>query len=218
MSLQSIINSAQSIEISRPALVASSLSRSGRLITGARNWVKPWNFKVVPKPLWPIAQARPVIEDLMNNDRHTEQTISLGQTSGGTWTVQYLGSAPVTNNVVNTITMVSAVGTSFVIGNLTGLTNGQTIFKAGDIIQPVGHRYPYVVRSDVVFQTGDTTKTFLVNRGYLPQTNYTVAGQGIAVGTGVTWRVKLTKLPSYRYVSGQLVEFTDDFEIIESIL
>lgn len=217
MSIQSIINSAQTIEVSRPALVASTMSRSGRLFTGTRNWTKPWRFTVSPKPIWRIADARGVIEDIMTFDKHTEQTVNLGQ-GGAAWTIQYQGSVARTGNQLNNITFSSITGTTAVIGNLTGLTNGQVIFKKGDIVQPVGHRYPYVVTQDVVFNTGNTTKTFTLHRGYIPQTNYTMVGAGVLVGTGVSWRVKVSSLPSYRYVSGQLVEFTGEFELVESVI
>ena len=217
MSIQMIINSAQAIEVSRPALVATTMSRSGRLFTGTRNWTKPWRFTVEPKPIWRIGDVRSIIEDIMTQDKHTEQAINLGQ-GGASWTIQYLGDAPKTGNQLNNITFSSITGTSAVIGNLTGLSNGQYIFRKGDIIQPVGHRYPYVVTQDVVFNTGDTTKTFSVHRGYIPQTAYSVAGAGVLVGPGVTWRVKVSNLPTYRYVPGQFVEFTGQFELVESIL
>lgn len=217
MSIQAIINSAQTIEVSRPALVASTMSRSGRLFTGTRNWTKPWRFTVNPKPIWRISDVRSVIEDIMTNDKHTEQTVSLGQ-GGAAWSVQYLGQAARTGNQLNTITISSITGTTVVIGNLTGLTNAQYIFRKGDIIQPVGHRYPYVVTQDVQFSTGDTSKTFTVHRGYIPQTAYSVVGASILVGAGVSWRIKVSSLPSYRYVSGQLVEFTGEFELVESVI
>lgn len=217
MSIQTVINSAQSIEVSRPALVATTMSRSGRLFTGTRNWTKPWRFTIEPKPIWRVSDVRSVIEDIMTQDKHTEQSINLGQ-GGASWTIQYLGNAPKTGNQLNTITFSSITGTTAVIGNLTGLTNGTYIFRKGDIIQPVGHRYPYVVTQDVVFTTGDTTKTFTVHRGYIPQTSYTLAGAGVLVGPGVSWRVKVSNLPTYKYVPGQLVEFTGAFELVESIL
>lgn len=217
MSIQTVINSAQTIEVSRPSLVATTMSRSGRLFTGTRNWAKPWRFTVEPKPIWRVADVRSVIEDIMTYDKHTEQSISLGSGGAG-WCVQYLGAAPKTGNQLNNITFSSITGTTAVIGNLTGLTNGTYIFRKGDIIQPVGHRYPYVVTQDVQFTTGDTTKTFTVHRGYIPQTSYTLAGSGVLVGAGVSWRVKVSNLPSYKYVPGQLVEFTGAFELVESIL
>ena len=58
MSIQSVIDTAQAIEVSRPAVVATSMSRSGRMFTGTRNWAKPWRFTVTPKPYWTAATAQ----------------------------------------------------------------------------------------------------------------------------------------------------------------
>lgn len=216
MSIQTIINTAQSIEASRAALVANSISRSGRLFTGARNWVKPWKFTVNPKPIWAITEGRAIIEAIMNYDKHTEQTIKLGQGSAA-WITAYQGAVTATAGVLNGITCASATGTSLVI-NYTGLTTGQSIVKAGDIIQPTGHRYPYVVTADVNATGATGTATITLNRGYLPQTGYTLAGATLTVGVDCSWRVKVSKLPTYRYLPGQLVEFTEGFELIESVI
>jgi hypothetical protein len=216
MSLQTVINSAQSIEINRQALVTTSLSRSGRMFTAARNWVKPWQFVVVPKPVMRITEARSVLEALMTADRYTEQTIQIGQ-GGSSWVTSYQGGVGTTGGVLNGITCTSTSGTSLVIA-YTGLSNGTVIFKAGDVIQPTDHRYPYVVTADVTATGATGSATAVLNRGFLPQTDYTIAGKTIQVGTACSWRVKVSKLPTYRYISGQLVEFTSDIEFIESVI
>lgn len=215
MSIQSIINSAQTIEVSRPALVASSMSRSGRLFTGARNWTKPWRFTVSPKPVWRIADARGVIEAIMTYDKHTEQQVSLGLTAG--WITAYQGSMTISSGALVGVTCASATGNNIVI-NYTGSFNGQVILQPGDIIQPAGHRYPYVVTSAVVATGAAGTATINLHRGYIPQTAYSVTGVNLLVGSACLWRVKVSSLPTYRYLPGQLVEFTDNFELIESII
>lgn len=216
MSIQTIINTAQSIEASRQALVATSMSRSGRLFTGARNWAKPWRFTVTPRPIWSISEGRAIIEAVMNYDKHSEQTVKLGQGSAS-WVTAYQGSVGTTAGVLNGITVASATGTSMII-NYSGLSNGQNIVRAGDIIQPVGHRYPYVVQTDVNATGATGTATITLNRGYLPQTGYTLAGVALTVGVDCSWIVKVSKLPTYRYLPGQLVEFTEEFELIESVI
>lgn len=224
MSLQTIINSAQSIEVQRQSLTTTSISRSGRLLTAARNWVKPWQFIVVPKPVMRIAEARPVIESLMNYDRHTDQIIQLGATSGSTWLVEYQGDLS-DSDVSTGLTVNSAsTGTNLRLdlnSTIQALPQGTVIFEPGDIIQPLGHRYPYVVQNQV---TRGTT-TFInvtLNRGLLPTSGLAFPsgfnGATILVGTDCSWTVKVSKLPTYRFISAQLVEFTGDFEIIESVI
>lgn len=216
MTMQSIINSAQSIEVSRPALVATSMSRSGRLFTGTRNWAKPWRFIISPKPVWTISTARSVIESVMTADKHTEQTVYLGQ-GGASWTTAYQGAVGTTGGALNGISCTSATGTTLTIA-YTGLSNGTVIFRVGDIIQPNGHRYPYVVTSEVTATGATGSATVNLNRGYLPQTGYTLSGSSLLVGTACSWRVKTSTLPTYKFIPGQLVEFTGEFELIESIL
>lgn len=216
MTMQSIINYAQSIEVSRPALVATSMSRSGRLFTGTRNWAKPWRFIINTKPLWRIAEARPVIEAVMTADKHTEQTVYMGQ-GGASWTTAYQGAVGTTSGALNGITCSSATGTTLTIA-YTGLSNGTVILKVGDIIQPSGHRYPYVVTSQVTATGASGSATVNLHRGYLPQTSYTLSGATLLVGTACSWRVKTSTLPTYKFISGQFVEFTGEFELIESIL
>lgn len=217
MSIQSVIDTAQAIEVSRPAVVATSMSRSGRMFTGTRNWAKPWRFIVTPKPYWTAATSRSIVEAIMTADKNTEQTIALGQTTGATWMVDYQGQLGVNSGHLIGVTVDSASGTTITV-SYTGQTSGRVIVAAGDIIQPAGHRYPYVVKQTVSTTATSGTADILVNRGYLPQTGYTLAGQDLNVGTACNWRVKVSKLPAYRYVPGKLIEFTSDFELIESII
>lgn len=216
MSIQQVINSAQSIEVSRPALVATTTSRSGRLFTGARNWAKPWRFVITPRPVWPISIARGVVESIMTADKHTEQTIYLGQ-NAQSWISAYQGQVGQTSGLLNGVTVNSATGTTMSI-NYSGVSNGTVILRAGDIIQPVDHRYPYVVTADVIATGASGTTSVGLHRGFLPQDSYNVNGKLLKVGTACSWRIKASKLPTYKYLPGQLVEFTDDFELIESIL
>jgi hypothetical protein len=227
MSLQTIINSAQSIEFNRSAVVAQSVSRSGRLLTQARNWSKPWQFIVTPPAYLKWSTNRGVIEAILTADRHTEQTVSLATS----WLVPYRGDVTRTGGVLDYVTATAVSGTTLTIDvSSASIADNAYIFRAGDVIQFAGigsdsltYRYPYVVTADVQKLTGNTTKTVTLNRGYLAQTNYnplsaTNNQNKIKVGTACDWRVKLTKLPNVRYLPGELVEFTDTFEMIESVV
>lgn len=227
MSLQTIINSAQSIEFNRSAVVAQSVSRSGRLLTQARNWTKPWQFTVTPPAYLNWSTNRAVIEAILTADRHTEQTVSLSTS----WLVPYRGTHTTTTGVVDHITATAVSGTTLTIDvSSASIPDNTYIFKTGDVIQFAGtgsdsltYRYPYVVTADVQKLTGNTTKTVTLNRGYIAQTNYnplsaTNNQNKIKVGAACDWRVKVTKLPNVRYLPGQLVEFTDVIEMIESVV
>lgn len=227
MSLQTIINSAQSIEFTRAAVVSQSVSRSGRLLTQARNWSKPWQFTVTPPAYLKWADSRATIEAILTADRHTEQTISLATS----WLVPYRGGVNRTGHVLDDVFVTAISGTTLTVDvSNASIADNTYIFRAGDVIQFAGtgsdsatYRYPYVVTADVQKLTGNTTKTATLNRGYLAQTNYdptsaTNDQRKIKAGTGCDWRVKVSKLPNVRYLPGELVEFTDVIEMIESIV
>ena len=225
MSLQSIINSAQSIEFARGQLAATTMSRSGRLITSARNWVKPWQFTIVPKPVWRFADSRGIIETIISYDRVTEHTISLANNAGMTWMVEKQGAGVVgsTGFVVDNTTNLNSSNLVLRLGNANiGWSAGTVLLKAGDIIQPLGHRYPYVVSSDVLMPSGSvnsaTKVTVILNRTLLPQDSYTFPDKTLVAGADCTWRVKVTKLPQVKYMARDFVEFTSDFEATEVVL
>jgi len=219
MSLQTIINSAQSIDITRQALVATSMSRSGRLLTAGRNWGKPWKFVVSAQPVFIYNDVREMIETIMTKDRIEEHIISLGASAGAAWTIQYMGELSTTNlNTGLTVNSESA-------GNLLrldlnsavqALAPSTVLFRAGDVIQPLGHRYPYVVTTNITRGTG-TNVPIILNRGILPDTTALI-GATIRAGVDCIWRVKVSKLPTIRLLPGKLVEFTSEFELIESII
>lgn len=212
MSLQKIIDSAQSLELNRSKLVSTTVSRNGRLLVSSRNWVNPWRITVEPRPVWPWADYRQYFEPVISGDRIDTHTILLGNTAA--WTVAYQGTAATTSNQLNSPVAVASVNGATWTITTTGLS-GQTLFKAGDIFQPVGHHYPYVVTADAVVSGNTTTVT--THRGYIPQTSYTVTGAAIKVGAGCSWRVKVTGMPTYRMLPGRLAEFTGNFELTEFV-
>jgi hypothetical protein len=167
--------------------------------------------------MWRISEVRSVIESVMSYDKHTEQTIQLGQGSAS-WITAYQGAVGTTSGTMHGIQVTAVSGTQLTISYAGPLTVGQVIFRAGDIIQPNGHRYPYVVTQDVLATATSGTATVNLHRGFLPQTGYSVVGASMIVGVACSWQVKVSNLPSYKYLPGQFVEFTGDFELIESIL
>ena len=222
MSLQTIIDSAISVEMNRTKLVAQSLSRSGKILTVARNWSNPWRFTVTPRPVWPYADYRDEFEAIIAADRVTTHTFSLGNSTGQRWTIGYLGNAPGgttgAGGTLTGITVTSFSGTSLVI-DTTSVSNGVQVVKVGDVIQPTGHRYPYVVTAATNNGVRNATSmTITTHRGYQPQASYTVAGQTIAVGTTCQFNVKVFAIPHVRLIPGQLAEFTGNFELVEEVL
>jgi hypothetical protein len=222
MSLQSIIDSAQSIEINRSKLVGQTISRSGRILTATRNWANPFRMVIVPKPIWRFSEARSIIEDLMTNDRNTSHSIQLGAVSGAAWTIGYQGAAPGgTTGGGGTLTNITITGMTGSTISLANCPLAGNIFLKGDYIQPISgatsYRYPFVVTQNLI-GNGSANRTVTVHRSFMPQTGYTLNPSNIKVGTSCVFTVMVTALPTYRLVSGQFVEFTGNFELVEEIL
>jgi hypothetical protein len=178
MSLQGIINTAVNIEVNRSKLAAQSISRSGRILTAARNWANPYRMTVTPRPIWRLddtitirdtsTSVRAMIEAIYAADRITSTTIFLADINGTTgaltaagmeWLVDYQGEYGNTNGILTSVTGNSAGDAAS--GNRMFITLGGTppatdtyIVKRGDWIRPttsaVIYRYPYQVTADIV--------------------------------------------------------------------
>jgi hypothetical protein len=225
MALQDIINTATNIEINRSKLVAQTVSRSGRISVANRNWANPFRFTVTPKPVWSYTEYRAIFEPIFTADRYTTQTIALTNfnTSTGAltqagmyWLTEYQGAlADPTDQILDNYTATSMTGNALTITKSGTPTIGTSIFKAGDYLRIVGGVYPYIVSSDVVV-SASATAVVTVHRGKLETFS---AGTNIFVGRrAAVFNVIVNKLPQIRFLPGQLVEFTSDFEMVEEIL
>jgi hypothetical protein len=223
MALQDVINTATSIEINRSKFIAQNVSRSGRLSVASRNWANPFRFTVTPKPIWTAAEYRAIFEPIFTADRYTTQTIKLtnyDQSTGAitapgmAWLTNYQGTLdPANDAVLDGYTATSMTGNTLTI-TPSGSQSG-TIFKAGDYLRFNGGKYPYIVSADVT-ASGSSTRTVTVHRGQLE--SFT-AGTSILVGRkAAEFSVVVSTLPQVKFLPGQLVEFTSDFELIEDIL
>lgn len=216
MSLQGIINTASNIEVTRQEVVAQTVTRSGRIYTGRRDTVKPWQFKVTPAAYYPWSVARAALEGIMVKDRYEESTISFS-VSGQAWMFAYQGAltaSELQNNVA--ITGVSnRTITATISGTVLSKASTDLIFAAGDIIQPLQntHRYPYVVTENVT-RGSVSTISIPIHRDVIGS----VTGGGFRAGAGCEFKVLVTNLPSYTYTPGQLIQFTGDFQLLENVV
>lgn len=239
MSLQSIISSAVNIEINRSKLVAQSVSRSGRILTAARNWANPFRFTVEPKPLWKWTEFRDEIEAVMVADRLDTHTIYLAGKVGGletdyqNWLTAYQGNLQIIFGQIrrglitpstDDPTIASFSGTTMVV-NTPAAILGKQLVKVGDYICPgnqtspaVSYRHPYIVSA--VTNNGvinGSTLTITTHRPFIPVSGYSVANKTLFAGSQLAYNVKVVRLPNIRFVPGQFVEFNGVFELIEEL-
>lgn len=224
MSLQFIINSAVSVEVNRSQLVAQSISRSGKVLTASRNWVNPWRFVVEPQPVWLHSNYRSLFEPVINGDKYAEYTIKLGQGTQS-WLTEYLGEVSIggiaygnanfpKGGVLQGVTVYSATqGTAKITLNIGGL-DATKVVKIGDVIQVTGYRYPYVVTSTAV--VGGKLEVG-IHRQWLDGNITDGTTKTLTVGTSCQFKVKVTKMPTTKFISGKLVEFTSNFDLIEVV-
>ena len=176
MSLQQIIDTAVNVEINRAKLVAQTISRSGRISVGSRNWANPFRFKVTPKPVWTASEYRSVFAELLDSDRYLPMTFTLNEidpttfqaTLGNKWMVPYQGGADAASGGNNNIDSYNASsdtsGSKIVLtyDNSTTITAGTYLVKKGDYLRLSNDRYPYIATADVVIPTAAASVTGVV--------------------------------------------------------
>lgn len=219
MSLQNIIDTAESIEISRGRIIAQTISRSQRLKTSERSAAIPWMWRVTPAGHYYWSDNREVIETLDYNDRSVEYTVKLSNNSGMAYITQYRGALS-TSQVNNLSISTSTTGTLVITGLPAiagGITSSTVVFRAGDFVQPSNSRYPYTVLGTVTRGSGSTV-TVDLNRSIIASEGLNFAGQDLLVGTEVSWRMVVMNKPSYRILAYNRLQFTGDFELMEKII
>jgi hypothetical protein len=226
MSIQSIIDRAQQIEIDRRRMVGQTISRSQRIKTAERSTAQPYKFKVTPPAQLPWTTGRVIVEAIDAGDRVSEYQISLNNNSGMNYITRYQG--PMTQAQLNAC-VISSTGTStLVLTNLpsvgatladtsTVVTTTTTLFAVGDVIQPANSRYPYTVTSPV-FRGTTSTATVSLHRPIITSEGISLNSYGILVGNSCTWRVVVSAMPTYSLIYGQRMQYNGDFELVEKII
>jgi hypothetical protein len=215
MSIQNIIDKAQSIEIDRKRVIGQTISRSQRIKTSERASAQPWKFKVTPPGMLPWSASRGFIEVIDFNDRANEYTISLNNNSGMNYITSYLGG--ITQGQLNNLTIFSTGTSTITIANMPAVNSSTVIFARGDYIQPANSRYPYTVVTTAT-RGSTTTTSVTLNRSLITSEGLNLIGQGLAVGNSCTWRVIVSGLPTYQLVPMQRVQYTGNFDLIEKII
>jgi hypothetical protein len=219
MSLQTIIDRAQTIEIDRRRIVGQTISRSQRIKTSERATAQPWKFTVTPPAYLKWADSRGVIEVIDGGDRVDEYTIKLSNTANTNYITAYQGK--LTTGQLNNLSISAVTTNTFTITDLPAIggtiTSSTVLFSPGDFIQPANSRYPYSVTSTVVRGVGTSTNVTL-NRNVITSEAVTLTGQSLKVANSCTWQVVVSGLPSYQLTPMQLVQYTGNFELIERIV
>lgn len=218
MSLQTIIDSATSIQIVRNKLAGQTLTRSGMVRIGSVASKVPFQFVVDFKAGLRYSENRGLAEEIDRLDRVHISNIDIGSSNARlSYLTKYLGTF--SQSQLGQIAVTSASGTNLVLdmSGVTGDIFSDIVFAAGDFIQlDNGYKYPYTVSADVQRGSGSTV-TVPLSRPFMPQAGYTTAGAGLLVGPDVSWQVVMTKKPSVTVIPYDLLSFSSEFELVEVI-
>lgn len=223
MSIQNIIDKAESVTILRNKISGSTITRGGRLRSALVAGNQPYSFVVAYAPYQSYADNRGMLEELERLDLIHSEDIDIGSTNTGlSWLTEYQGELttaqigqlkPKGTYVGNTIDIETE--------DVTGSSSSDLIFKKGDYFTlDSGYRYPYQVTADVAIGTV-TTNSFVtvpVHRPIIAQSGYTIdTNKGILVGTDVTWRVKMLQKPNFNIIPSRYIEASSEFVFMEVI-
>lgn len=215
MSIQTIIDRAQQIELDRRRVVGQTVSRSQRIKTAERSTAQPWKFKVTPPASLSWADSRQAIEDIVTADRVEEYEISLNNNTGMSYITAYQGAA--TAGQLAALTIHSTGTSTLTITNLPSVTATTVLFAPGDIVQPENSRYPYAV-ANTVLRGSNTTTNITLNRPIITSEGISLLTQGLKVGNSATWRVVVSGLPTHTLLPMRRVQFNGDFELVERVI
>jgi hypothetical protein len=216
MSIQTIINNATGIAIGKKPVVAQTFSRGQQIRTSQRG-PRVWSFVVTIHNGLKYSANRGVLEEIARVDRLVESEISLSERPGMSYITQYLGGLSESQRNQIQITDWDIGSDTLTISNLPSVASDTVMFQAGDLIQPEDSRYPYTVVGQVLRGSSNSISV-VVHRGRVNETGYDVVGKNLLYAGDVTWRVIATQVPDWTIEAGDLVSWTGDFTLVESIL
>ena len=217
MSLQSVINLAETIEINRRRVVGLQFTRNEIVRVSETPTRNPWRLTVQVSAPIPYQDARRILEDIDRSDRSDPETITFSSNPGLSYLFAYQGTLP--DSQVANLRVQSFTGTNLVLTGLptSGPTSvpGSILLKKGDFIQINGQPYPFTVVNDVVRGSGSVITATTHRPNFISDS---VVNQGVKLGNDVEFQVICTNMPTYTIVPGgrnAMVQFNDTFQLYE---
>ena len=211
MSLQTIINVAETFEFNRRKVVGQQITRSEVIKTGETPTRNPWRFTVSVSKVYQYAEARPVIESIDYYDRLFPQNITF---QSQPWLFAYQGD--LNQGQRDSIRVTSFSGNQLVL-NVSAISGNASNFvvKSGDLIQIGSYAFPFTAVSDVIRGAGSTVTVTTHRPNFITAS---VANSAVTFGNSCQFRMIATSMPLYRLSPGganALVNFSGDFELHE---
>jgi hypothetical protein len=213
MSIQTIIDNADTIQINRRRQVGVQFSRSEIAYTSETATRNPWRMTVKVARVFKYDQARSLMETIDKLDRTVPETVSFSNNANLDWMWAYQGEC--TGTQLGNIQVSAFSGNQLTLKTLSSISSGKLIFAQGDIIQIEGYPYPFTV-VDALYRNSSATQTVTVHRPNFITAS--VVNAGIIVGNAVQFRVFCPNMPTYTIKPGgntALVEFDTEFNLYE---
>lgn len=223
MSLQTIINISNSLNIDRRKLVGIQYARNELARVSETPTYNPWKLTVATPNSLKYNEARGILETLDTLDRRTPETITFSNNGLLNWMFAYQGGlAP---SQLSNIVITSFTGNQMILNvSAVSASPSTLVLKKGDFIQILGYPYPFTSTTDVARGSG-TTVTVTTHRPNIITDN--VAGLGLNWGNNVQFRMFCPNMPTYTLLPGgqtmsngvminnAYIEFSDQFRLYE---
>ena len=222
MSIQSVINIAESIQINRRKVVGVQITRNEIARVSELLTRNPWRMTVKVSALlnYDSPTVRALLEELDRKDRKLPQVITFSGNSGLSWMFRYQGS--MTAAEINAL-RIQRFGSAEHDYNELVLTNlpsagsnslpGAVLFRKGDILQVAGYPYPFTVQNATVLRGSSNTVTITTHRENFIDDS--VVNSSITVGNQVSFNMLCINMPTYTFVNKNQVQFDSDFDLFE---
>lgn len=214
MSLQTIVNNAETITFDRRRTVGIQTTRNSIVRISETPTRNPWRLNVRVSRLFRYEQARDMIETLDRLDRSTPETITFSNNPGLSWLCAYRGSLSTAQ--LNLLSVGSFQGNQLILNQNQALVAGTVAFRRGDFIQIADSPYPFTAVNDVVVPQTGLQLTVTTHRPNFISDS--IVGRSILVGNKVNFSVICMNMPVYRIQPGgstALVSFDEEFELHE---
>ncbi len=220
--LQEVIDKTGFITINQRKSAGSTISRSGHLKTSVQQGGL-YRFTVGAPQGLTYSTNRELLTGLDVLDVTVSSNVSIGNdgTQKLDYITKYQGGITNSSYGINGLTLNGFSGSTLYI-DATNISAGSgTMFKVGDFLQPHGntqtYKYPYQVTTEVAYSTSSNVHV-QVNRPIIDQPGVSLTSGGLRLGREVYFNLTCLQNPTYSVVPYDLIEFTGDFELMETII
>lgn len=195
--LQTIIDNCNGIKINRRNVVGIQYTRNEIPRVSQTPTTNAWKITLDMPNSFRYSEARALMEELDTLDTTTPQLVTFGNNPALTWIFAYQGG--LTTTQIAGMKVASYVGNQLVLNSLPAVAASRYLFKKNDLIQIVGHPYPFTTEQDVLRGSG-TTVTITTSRPNIITTS--VTGLGITTGTNCQFNFFCPNMPVYKLTVG----------------